>query len=505
MKRICLYPQSRRGTGSFFLCAMALVLLISSTAVAQWDSVVVMTNDDYNYFLFNQIIVDDSFRLHVFAKRSVEPNSYQPTQLIYQRFDNWGNPITEQIEIEPDGQRDDQGLAVLLGRNGWIHVVWNRIYDTPNPFESRWMYMRMGSNGEMLTPPLQLDTNGEEFWINQGVRMVQDGEGVIWIAFQESLVMAINEFGEVVDPLHRVLPDPTERLLSMLLQRSPTDEIWACGRHVGDGNEDILLVRLDTAAFVAEEVMEITAPPPAAIGASAFHIDSAGSYHYIIYVEAEGEFFIRDQRDGSGLDSVHIAPSASALWNFTDFVLLNPDTLQFINYTAPDRSIIRTLISHIDPEIGIEVQQYPINQLFGHNICTICSERSGSLWMPGFYRVDHNEPLQLAMTHVPGPNEPPPQSATPQYPVASDYNLVNAYPNPFNATTTILFDIASPQYVQLTVYDILGKEVGMLVNNLLPQGKHSVAFDAAGLPSGIYLYRLEAGSRSETKKMVLLR
>ncbi|MCL5020108.1 MAG: T9SS type A sorting domain-containing protein [Bacteroidetes bacterium] len=57
----------------------------------------------------------------------------------------------------------------------------------------------------------------------------------------------------------------------------------------------------------------------------------------------------------------------------------------------------------------------------------------------------------------------------------------------------------------LKVYDVLGREVRTLVNGTESAGAHSVSFDAAGLPSGVYFYRLIAGSLSETKKMVVIR
>ncbi len=96
------------------------------------------------------------------------------------------------------------------------------------------------------------------------------------------------------------------------------------------------------------------------------------------------------------------------------------------------------------------------------------------------------------------------------------YLLSQNYPNPFNPSTKIKFTIAkSPlpggdrrgglQLVKLVVYDILGNEVTTLVNEEKPAGEYEVEFNAKGLPSGIYFYRLIAGSYSSTKKMILLR
>jgi hypothetical protein len=130
LKRTQTLSHSGRGKRSLFFCAICTLLIVSAS-LAQWDSVTVLTHDDRNYIFFGQLVVDDSFRLHVFANRSSGPHTYQPTQLIYQQFDNWGNPLTEALEINPEGQLEDHGIAVLLGRNNWIHVVWNREFDQP--------------------------------------------------------------------------------------------------------------------------------------------------------------------------------------------------------------------------------------------------------------------------------------------------------------------------------------------------------------------------------------
>jgi hypothetical protein len=89
--------------------------------------------------------------------------------------------------------------------------------------------------------------------------------------------------------------------------------------------------------------------------------------------------------------------------------------------------------------------------------------------------------------------------------IAKSIVLENAYPNPFNPSTNIGFRIANFGFVSLKVYDILGNEVATLLNENKPAGNYNVEFNAAGLPSGIYFYRLQSGSFVETKKMILLR
>lgn len=85
------------------------------------------------------------------------------------------------------------------------------------------------------------------------------------------------------------------------------------------------------------------------------------------------------------------------------------------------------------------------------------------------------------------------------------YELKQNYPNPFNPSTTIEFTIKESGFVTLKIYDLLGKEVATLVNEFTAAGKHSAIFNSAALPSGIYIYRIEAGGFTAVKKLVLLK
>ena len=79
------------------------------------------------------------------------------------------------------------------------------------------------------------------------------------------------------------------------------------------------------------------------------------------------------------------------------------------------------------------------------------------------------------------------------------------YPNPFNPTTTIKYEIPELSFVTLKVYDVLGKEIATLVNEEKAAGIYELEFNAAGLPSGIYFYQLKAGSFNQIKKMALMK
>jgi hypothetical protein len=89
--------------------------------------------------------------------------------------------------------------------------------------------------------------------------------------------------------------------------------------------------------------------------------------------------------------------------------------------------------------------------------------------------------------------------------VVSTFTLAQNYPNPFNPSTNISYTVGSHQFVSLQVYDVLGRKVATLVNEAKDAGTYSVRFDASSLPSGVYLYRLQAGNFSETKKLLLMK
>ncbi len=89
--------------------------------------------------------------------------------------------------------------------------------------------------------------------------------------------------------------------------------------------------------------------------------------------------------------------------------------------------------------------------------------------------------------------------------VTADYRLDQNYPNPFNPATTITYSLQNPELVSLKVFDVLGREVATLVNQYQSVGNHAVNFNAASLSSGIYFYKLEAGSFQSIKKLILLK
>jgi hypothetical protein len=89
--------------------------------------------------------------------------------------------------------------------------------------------------------------------------------------------------------------------------------------------------------------------------------------------------------------------------------------------------------------------------------------------------------------------------------IPSVYSLSQNYPNPFNPVTKINYSIPKSSLTKLRVYDLLGREVTTLVNDMKQPGMYSVDFDGTNFSSGVYFYKLEAGTFTEVKRMIMIK
>jgi hypothetical protein len=89
--------------------------------------------------------------------------------------------------------------------------------------------------------------------------------------------------------------------------------------------------------------------------------------------------------------------------------------------------------------------------------------------------------------------------------VPAEFELAQNYPNPFNPETSIDFGLPEDGQVRLAVYNMLGQEVEVLLDEEVPAGYYTVSWDATGLPSGVYFYRIQARDFAETRRMVLMK
>jgi hypothetical protein len=88
---------------------------------------------------------------------------------------------------------------------------------------------------------------------------------------------------------------------------------------------------------------------------------------------------------------------------------------------------------------------------------------------------------------------------------AARFELSQNYPNPFNPSTTIRFTLSKSEELNLRVFDVLGREIVTLAEGRFEQGSHSIIWNAQGLPSGVYFYRLAAGPEVQVGKMALVK
>jgi hypothetical protein len=97
----------------------------------------------------------------------------------------------------------------------------------------------------------------------------------------------------------------------------------------------------------------------------------------------------------------------------------------------------------------------------------------------------------------------PPTGILPISGVATEFKLEQNYPNPFNPDTKIRFSIPEASDVQLTVYDVLGRQIELLVNSTLAEGNYEYTWNADAYSAGVYFYKLSYDGNSETRKMIL--
>jgi hypothetical protein len=103
------------------------------------------------------------------------------------------------------------------------------------------------------------------------------------------------------------------------------------------------------------------------------------------------------------------------------------------------------------------------------------------------------------------PPTPPDGSQITLNEIPKEYSMNQNWPNPFNPSTTIKYGLPEQAYVTLTIHNTLGQQVATLVNGQQKEGYHEVVFSNPNLPSGVYFYRLQAGTYSDTKKLLLIK
>ena len=130
-----------------------------------------------------------------------------------------------------------------------------------------------------------------------------------------------------------------------------------------------------------------------------------------------------------------------------------------------------------------------------NNVNSIAIDGSGNKWI-GTYGgglAVYKEGGVTSVKEIPNKNIP------------EAFTLFQNYPNPFNPSTNISFSLPAKSFVSLKVYDLLGREVATLAAQEMSAGNHALQWNASKMPSGVYFYRLKAGTFTQSKKLVLLK
>jgi glycosidase len=151
-------------------------------------------------------------------------------------------------------------------------------------------------------------------------------------------------------------------------------------------------------------------------------------------------------------------------------------------------------------EIGVEPEGvYYLTDLFTGTPREVTGQEIEALSVEVSAHTTRLFVLADSVVAVPTPSEPAPASA-PTVPM-----LAQNYPNPFAAQTVIEYRVGEPGRVRLSVFDVLGREVAVLVDDVAAPGLHRVRFDAQALPNGVYVYRLITDSSTQTRRLMLIR
>ncbi len=207
---------------------------------------------------------------------------------------------------------------------------------------------------------------------------------------------------------------------------------------------------------------------------------------------------------GLAYSGLSFNPTSGELWASVRTVLSNRDRIYKVNTTTGAATLIGgTGDNAITPSIafdrlgvlyGLKGSAAQTNTLIRIDTTTAAGTTIGSTGIAGLLAIAmRTDSVLTGVEENPGPNVP------------AKYALHQNYPNPFNPVTQIRYDLPAAAHVKLTVFDVLGKEIATLVEEVQQPGYKSVQFNSNRFASGVYFYRLTAGSFVATKKMLVVK
>lgn len=271
--------------------------------------------------------------------------------------------------------------------------------------------------------------------------------------------------------------------------RVRNDTIWAAG--IFDGNIYVISARDKDNLTTINSFLNIPQPGP-----------------HNTALSSDGKFlFVTDEIGGNprvlkiwDVQNV-MNPVQVATWQptgITTSIVHNVETYGNLALVAHYTAGVR-LLDITNPAIPVELawyDTYPSDNLFTFDGCW------GVYMMPSGKIIASDRQTGL---YVLSSNQVPVGGINNNNSTPKEYNLSQNYPNPFNPSTKIEYSLPKNSYTTIKIYNVIGKEVAILVDKFETAGNHIVSYDASNLPSGVYLYTLTAGDYSETKRMVLVK
>lgn len=176
--------------------------------------------------------------------------------------------------------------------------------------------------------------------------------------------------------------------------------------------------------------------------------------------------------------------------NYYIKILTDTNAYQFVSYNKPSKRFLggnffeHFYFNRYAKDIGLVSYDEVAMSVSSHATLKGCTVNGITYGDTNFYLVAINQTLSE---------------------VPESFKLYQNYPNPFNPVTQINFEIPKFSFVNITVYDVLGVEIDILVNEKLSSGTYTAEWNASNYPSGVYFYKLKAGEFTETKKMVVIK
>ncbi len=209
--------------------------------------------------------------------------------------------------------------------------------------------------------------------------------------------------------------------------------------------------------------------------------------------------------------AVQVGDSISFYMKLGTFLSVLPGGMLYVTLLDVNGNQVGNLQINLDPLSSITWKRYSINiptgttSIIGVSFIIVSSQTTVSFFANTQLDFDKIESWRAGTAQLLTSFENNITGVENTELVPTAFKLEQNYPNPFNPTTTIKFHIPSAGHVSLKVYDINGKEIATLTDQYVPAGNSLVEIDASNLASGIYFYRLQAGSFTATKKMILMK